>query len=374
MSMFYLKAVAGFFVIVTLTGCGGEVQESAEPAIRPVKIFTVQNSDNSAVRKFPGRVEASQRAELAFRVGGTVSKILVKEGDQVKKGKLLAQLDKTDFQITVQDRQATFDNAKRNFERAAELIESGSISRLDYDRTEANFKTSQAALAAVKQDLAYTNLEAPFAGQVARRYVESFEQVQAKQEIFSLQGINILDVVIDLPEVLVRNLQRAKSSDEPKGKGIPIYAEFEGQPGSRFPLTFKEVATKAHRETQTFQVRLTMPAPEEFTVLPGMTTNVTVDLSRFSKTKPVFLVPSSAVDSSSKLEALLWVLDADSMTVSGRKIRIGRLTGNMIEVLEGLEGNEEVVSVGTTYVAEGMRVSRMIQSEQAAPVPMTQPE
>ena len=63
----------------------------------------------------------------------------------------------------------------------------------------------------------------------------------------------------------------------------------------------------------------------------------------------------------------VWVLDPDTMTVSSREVRIGRMTSNKIEILEGLYGGEEIVSVGAAYLAEGMRVSRMIQTEQAVP-------
>ena len=69
-----------------------------------------------------------------------------REGDLVEAGEVLARLDPTDYELVLEDRQATYDNARSNFERGRGLITDGNISRMDYDRMEANFRTSSAAL------------------------------------------------------------------------------------------------------------------------------------------------------------------------------------------------------------------------------------
>ncbi|MCL1123775.1 efflux RND transporter periplasmic adaptor subunit [Shewanella surugensis] len=352
-------------VVLCLMGCEKKELAPTEPIIRPVKIFKVEMSEAGTIRHFPGRVEASQRADLAFRVSGTLNKLWVKEGDLVDKDQLLAELDDTDFKINVQDKQASYDKTKRNFERAKELIVSGYISKMDYDRMESDFKKDTAALANAKQQLAYTQLAAPFAGQVARRFVDNFEEIAAKQDVFALQGVNSLDVVINIPESIVRNL-RASAVEERK-RNLTVYAEFDGKKEHHFPLQVKEIATKADPDTQTFQVRLTMPSPNVFTVLPGMTVSVVIDFSKFTQAEPVFWIPSSAVVANSVLGSQVWVLDPDTMTVSAKAVKVGRMKRDQIQVTEGLSGNEEIVAVGAAYLAQGMTVSRMPQSEQAIP-------
>lgn len=89
-------------------------------------------------RRFPARIEAARRAELSFAISGRLQEILVKEGDPVREGQTLARLDPTDYKIVLKDRQASYDNAKRNFDRASELVKTGAISRIDFDRTESN--------------------------------------------------------------------------------------------------------------------------------------------------------------------------------------------------------------------------------------------
>ncbi|MCZ6831409.1 MAG: efflux RND transporter periplasmic adaptor subunit [Gammaproteobacteria bacterium] len=353
-----------------LVGCGGEVVELGPPPTRPVKIFTVSGIDGTSLRRFPGSIDASQRADVAFRVSGRLQEMLVKEGDAVERGAVLARLDPTDFNIVVQDRQATFDKDERNFQRANELIADGNISKFDYDRMEANEKTSLAALTQAKQDLEYTEMRAPFTGRIARRSVENFEEVLARQTIFRLQNVAQLDVKIDLPESLIRTFSgsadsQVSSSD--RDRYLTAYAQFEGRPDARFDLQIKEVATKADPQTQTFQITFSMPSPRNFTVLPGMTATVSVDFSKLVDEQQVKWVPVTAVQADSGLNPRVWILDDESMTVSSRPVVIGRMSGNQVEVRSGLSGGEEIVSVGAPYLAEGMKVTRMVLSEQAVP-------
>ncbi|MCX2983068.1 efflux RND transporter periplasmic adaptor subunit [Halieaceae bacterium IMCC14734] len=354
-----------------LQACGAKQEEAGPAPVRPVKIFEVEGGSSEALRNFPGTVDASQRAEVGFRVGGVLQELQVREGDLVESGQVLARLDPTDFKIILEDRTATFENAERNFERAKELIVDGNISKFDYDRMEANYKTSAASLSQAEQDLAYTELKAPFAGRIARRDVENFEEVIAKQTVVLIQNVGQLDVRINLPESLVRSFsgeeQRRATADSIERRGIKAYADFEGRSGNRFELHLKEVATKADSQTQTFQVTFTMPSPEKFAVLPGMTANVLVDFANIMDSSESKWVPLTAVQADSGLQARVWVLDTVSMTVSSRAVVIGRMAGSNIEVRSGLSGGEKIVAVGAAYLAEGMPVTLMETSEQAIP-------
>jgi RND family efflux transporter MFP subunit len=366
------KFVAAMSALVFLTACGGPEPEPAPPASRPVKVFTVSGIDGEIIRRFPGSILASQRADMAFRVSGQLQELLVREGDLVDTGQVLARLDPTDFKIVVQDRQATFDRDERNFQRAKELIVDGNISKFDYDRMEAAERSSRAALDQAKQDLEYTELRAPFAGRVAQRNVENFEEVLAKQTVFRLQNVAQLDVRIDLPESLVRSFsgrvdEDVAVGDEERSSMVKAQATFEGRPDSKFDLAIKEVATKADSQTQTYRITFTMPAPTDFTVLPGMTATVTVDFSALAKDSPVKWVPVTSVQADAGLEPRVWILDEETMTVSSRAVTIGRMSGSQIEIRSGLNGGEEIISVGAPYLAEGMRVTRMAMTEQAVP-------
>jgi RND family efflux transporter MFP subunit len=368
------KFAAAVLLLLTLVACG-QSEEAVAPALtRPVKTFIVEGGGGNTLRTFPGRVDASQRAELSFRVPGRLQEILVKEGDVVTEGQVLARLDASDYQLVYEDRKATFDNSKSNFERGKELIARGNISRMDYDRMEANFRTASAALSQAEKDVEYTVLKSPFSGRIAQRKVENFEEVAAKQTVFSLQNTKQLDVIIEVPESVVRMVRRMGDVDrsiESDGKAnvTGAYAEFEGHSGEKFPLKPKEIATKANDQTQTFRATFTMDSPATFTVLPGMTTTVLLDLSQLiaAESDLIKRVPVRAVQGDSALQSRVWILDPDSMTVASRAVVIGRMSGDQVEVTEGLSGGEEIVAVGAPYLAEGMKVSRMALTEQAVP-------
>jgi len=367
------KCAVACLLLSTLAACADKDDSAAPPSTRPVKTFIVEGGSAEGLRTFPGRVDASQRAELSFRVPGRLQEILVKEGDMVEKGQILAQLDAADYALVYEDKKATFDNTQANFERGKELVADGNISRMDYDRMEANFRSASAALSQAEKDLEYAVLKSPFRGRVAQRKVENFEEVQAKQTVFSLQNTSQLDIIIDVPESVVRmvrkisDLERSIDSNQDMQQ-THAFAVFGGHSDERFVLSPKEIATKANEQTQTFRATFTMDSPDNFTVLPGMTTTVLLDLSHLIASDGlVKRVPVRAVQGDSSLKPRVWLLDPQTMQVSAREVTIGRMTGDSIEVIEGLDGGEEIVAVGAPYLAEGMTVSRMAVTEQAIP-------
>jgi len=360
----------GLFVVTLLSGCAETEPPPVADVARPVKTIVVAGLDAGGVRNFPARIEAAQRADLSFRVSGTVQELPVKEGDRLKAGDLVARLDPKDYQIVVNDRSATFSNAKKNYERGKELVKDGNISKMDFDRLEAEFKNAQAALDTATQDLAYTELKAPFDGMVAKRLVEQFEEVQAKQAIVVLQNVDRLEVKFDVPEAVIRGLRASREQkDEAAREGVRVFAAFVDQPGRQYPLVFKEISTKADAKTQTFEATYLMDQWEQGVVLPGMTANVTVDFGDRIGAGTVVTIPVSAVVGDYRLDPQVWTVDETNMTVSPRTVKVGRMSGDGIEVLEGLEPGVRVVTAGTPFLVDGMQVRLMPDVEQAAPRP-----
>jgi len=323
----------------------------------------VEEGASGGVRHFPARIDSLQKAEVSFRVPGKIREILVTEGQQVKKGQVLARLDDTDYRIVLKDRQAAYDRARKDFERARELIKKGYISRTDYDKLEANYKSAEAAFKAARQDLSYTELKAPFDGTVARRYVQQFEEVQARQPVFALSDTSSLKVVFDVPENIIQSIRHGTDR-----KPVEVWASFDTLPEKRYRLSFLEAATRADPQTQTFEVTFTMPRPSELNVLPGMTASVTVDLSRILLQGAHQMLPLTAVTANAALEPIVWIVD-DQLKVHARKVELGELRGAEVEITGGLTAGSRVVVAGTPYLAEGMKVRLLPEVEQAEPRP-----
>jgi RND family efflux transporter MFP subunit len=362
----------GFLVWIllpfVLIGCSKSEEPVQAETPRPVKTVVVEAPDTGSVRRFPARIDALNKAELAFRVPGTIQELPVKEGDRVEEGQLLVALDPTDFEIAVKDAQASFDRAQNDFKRAQELVKKNFISRSDFDAKEAQFKNAQAALEKAKQDLSYTELTASFPAIIAKRYVQRFEEVQAKQPVLAVHDSTQLEVKINVPENIMLRIRPSGSGGTEPGR-IPVTASFDKRPGKEFDLTLREVATRADPKTQTFEVTFTMPAPEDFLVLPGMTATVTADLSKVSLDDSAFFLPAAAVTADESLEPFVWVVDEEEMRVHRNPVEVGRLSGWSIEIKGGLEVGSRVVTAGVGYLAEGMRVRLLPAREEAEPRP-----
>ncbi len=358
-------------VLTAIGGCSKEEEAQVVDSARPVKSVIVGGPEASGERRFPGRVDSTSKAELAFRVPGTVQAILVREGDVVEEGQVLAELDPTDYEITLKDRKATYDRTKNDFNRAKELVKDGFISRTDYDKKEGEFKNAEAALNAAEQDVKYTKLAAPFGGTVAERYVEQAEEVAAKQNVLAIQDENQLEIKVDVPESIVSRIDRAGRGDA--SDQAPVYATFDAAPDTRIDLVLKEVSTRADAATQTFAVTFLMVAPKGVTILPGMTGSVVADLGAVQKTNAKYYLPVSSVTADAGLQPFVWVIDEQAMTVSKQPVQVGRMSGWNIEVKSGIEPGSRIVTAGVGYLAEGMQVRLMEQLEQALPRPEEAP-
>ena len=274
--------------LALLTACGEETEVTQADPVRPVKTLVIPELETSGDRTFPARIESTRRAEVAFRVPGTINDLPIKEGERVKQGQTIAKLDATDYQLAVDDRQAEYFRAKKDYERAKPLARDGFVTKKEFDRREAEMKRARAAFNKAQKNLDYTDLKAPFGGEISKRLVQNFEEVQAKQPVVELRDISALDVKFDVPEqIMLRVAQEADTTDDDPD----VYVYFDAKPGNKYKLTFREISTRADPATRTFEATYALQAPSDILVLPGMTANVEVDLSKYVDAKPVIYLP-----------------------------------------------------------------------------------
>lgn len=365
LGMYCLLVCSVFFV----SSCGKGKEETAEEIVRPVKMLTVSSTEDALVREFPGRVRASQRVDMSFQVSGPLITLPIKEGQKVEKGDLLAQIDPKDFDVNLRNAEgqlakarAALDLAQSLYERVLRIRDQdpGAVSeamidqkREDVNRAQAEVTSLQATVDAAKDRLRYTRLEAPFSGTIARRYVENFQKVQAKEPILSLQDIATVEILVDVPENIIARMN--------KGDEINVFAEFVPAPGRQFPLTAKEYATEADPRTQTYRIVFTMPSPEGVNILPGMT--ATVKSTIVSGTEGnTLIVPALAVFADEAGTSSVWVIEKESMTVTRRKVTTGSLTGkDTIQILSGLKDGDVIAVSGVSKLREGMKVRHFEQ-------------
>ena len=230
-----LTAMALF--LLALAGCDKKAPASATPeAARPALIQEVGAADAAAKPRFPGRLRAAKRAELSFNVPGFVTEFGLTEGSRVRAGQVVARLDDAVFKARVNAAQSEFDRAKTDLERYQRLWETEfAVARSEVDDRRSRLEAARTNLAAAQQDLSDTVIKAPFAGVVTRRRLETFASVQAKQPIAELQDLDSLEVVIHVPQRLLRN----------EGSRAEALAFFEEREDLPVPVVLKSYATEA---------------------------------------------------------------------------------------------------------------------------------
>ncbi len=336
--------------VLLFAGCGKEEAVEEVEIVRPVKVMTVQAGAASFVHRFPGKVRAARRSELSFKVSGPLVALPVEEGQLVKKGALVAQIQKRDFQTALDEARARNLEAEKQFRRYKELYAKKQVSRADYDRFRAARDVARSKLEDARNQLKDTTLKAPFDGVISKRFVENFQKVQANEPIVNLQDITRIEILVNVPELLMADLRNNRNHE--------ITVVFESIPGKEYELSVKEYSTQADPATQTYQVVLVMDQPAEANILPGMTAMVTArkgaDADAGAQT---IIIPAIAVMDAPGDKPYVWLLDKEKTTVRQMPVSIGRLEGSgNIVVKEGLKGGETLVISGITQLEEGMKV------------------
>ncbi len=352
-SLFGRAAIGAGLVALLLSGCGKEEAPVQAEVARPVKTIVLEGGGTGSMRQYPGRVRAASRADLSFEVAGKLIELPVKEGQVVQEGEVVARLDDRDLSASLKSARAENENAEANFQRGDRLVKDGFISKTDYDKLRAQRDITRANLAIAKKAVEDTDLIAPFTGRVATRLVENFQDVKAKQPIVSLQDIEQLEIVIDIPE------NRAIRVREEGRDAANVHAVFEAAPKREFPLTIKEFSTEANPETQTFEVVLAMPQPEELLLLPGMTAMVWSELKKAGQEADgeSFVVPATALLADETGKTHVWVVDTRNNTVSKRAVETGALSGTEnIRVVSGLKAGEMIAVSAASRLREGMAI------------------
>lgn len=340
--------------IVITSGCEKEQVEQA-PVVRPIKIVAVGEAEAAAVREYPGSIRANQHADMGFEVAGRIILRLVNEGDRVKKGDELARLDDRDYQARLDQAVASLRKAEADLERSLRIYEQnpGAVSKGQIDTEQKAVEVVEAEVRVAEKAVEDTVLRAPFDGIVARRLVEDFENVQAKEPVLVVQDISSLQIMISVPERDVSTGKTARDADEITRRAQPR-VQVSSLPGREFPARVSEIATSADPVTRTFQIRLTFDPPDDVSILPGMTARVLANPIE----DDVVRLPSHAAFADDSGAAQVWVVDPASMKVSRRAVQLGELTGNEVEVLDGLAEGDLVAVSGISQLRDGLQVRR----------------
>lgn len=337
------------FVLAALMSCSQPPVKEQGP--RPVKLAEV-TSLNVVEKSFSGVVSPDQFSDLAFKMSGPLISLNVEEGQKVRTGQVVAEIDPQDFKWDYEAKKASFQTAQAQLQRAERLLAKQAISQQEYESTKAAYSNAQAAFENSQNTLEQTKLRAPFDGFIQKKYVENYQKVQMGQGIVCLINPNKLQVQFTMPETNITYFSTPYT----------IYVEFDNYKGVRFKAKVKEYV-EASPDGSGVPVFLYIDDPEfnleKYKIAVGFSCRVILNIESQSFNEGAVLIPLSAVvaDEVNSDNKFVFVYNPQTQKVERRKITEKELVGkDGVVVTEGLKVGEQIVTAGVTRLVEGQQV------------------
>lgn len=323
-----------------LAACGGTPSTTSER--HSVCLTRPEALTPQKTRSYSGVVKAAHEIGLGFKTAGQIARIHVREGDYVRQGQLLAELDDADYRLAVEALQIQYDQLEDEVKRTSQLFEQKSVSANDFEKASAGLHQLGVQLRINKNKLDYTKLYAPADGYIRSVGFSAAEMVDAGTSVMTLLDASPLEVSVDIP---VEEYQR-------RGSVIRYNCRASGI-AAAMPLRFLSVAPKADGN-QLYTLELAFTDRPDATLTAGMNVEVEI-VSADSTAAHGHTVPLRALFNDGQ-NACVWVMQGDS-TVVKRPVTIdGSLDNSRAVVTDGLTGDELIVRAGVNVLQQGEKV------------------
>ena len=337
----------------------------------PIRVETLVVSpgmiDNA--QTYVGIVEEREATAVSFTSMGVVKRILVKEGQVVRRGQLLAEMDPTTSSNTVEvahaslnqakdmvkQAEATYNQAKDAYDRMKLLHDNGSLPEVKWIEAETRLAQATSALNTARsgvasatatekiarKGLADTRLYAPVSGVIGKRQLVAGETALPSQAVVNILDISTVKVKVSVPETEIGSINAGTSTS------IKVDAIGRSYRGGRI-----EKGVEADALTHTYDIRINV-ANGDFKLLPGMVANVsfapgTQVIGRQS-------IPVTSVQKKSDGTLFVWTVDSNN-AAHRTKVTIGETHGNYVTVVDGLGKGQRIVTEGYQKLSEGTKV------------------
>ena len=271
-------------------------------------------------------IEAVREATVSAQINGRIVKIYYDVDDYVEKGAVLLRFRDTEVRARFEAAKANYDEARTAHARIKELFGKNLVSKSQMDKAEARLKAAKARLDEARENLANTEVRAPYSGIVVKRHVEVGELARVGQPLFTGISLEELRATASVPEDIINVVRQNKQArvilDRSNNQSVPAES-----------ITISPYADPA---THTFNVRVNLPRGD-YHIYPGMFAKVAFQVG---KTREL-IVPRRAVTHRSEVTAV-YVVDEQGR-IAFRQIRIGREAAGNVVVLAGLSEGEKVV-------------------------------
>lgn len=295
-----------------------------------------------------GSLKSVDSVILRPEVTGRVAAIRFADGQKAARGAVLIELDAQTQAAELQQAVANFGLAQANFKRNEELFQKKFVSQRALDETRAQLKVQEANVALAKAKLGKMSLRAPFAGVVGLRSVSVGDYVKEGQELVNFEGISTLKVDFSLPEMLLTKLA--------KGQRIELVSD--AMPDRHFTATVDAIDPLIDANGRSLAVRARLDNAEGV-LRPGMFVRVRLI---FGNRENVLTIPEQALVPSAR-GISVFVVTGDK--VKQTPVKLGQRRAGTVEIVEGLQAGDSVVTAGQLKLRDGASVKPV--GEQPAP-------
>lgn len=385
---------SAFALFLLLGGCSSTPPASKETPQR-VKVRQPNHFEHPLTINASGNVEAAETAYLSFQVPGQVRRILVEEGQAVRAGQVLAELDVRDYEYRLSaaasqagaadanlqkanagvrkqelaQAKVDLDRVEDEYKRLKALHERGSLAPNDYKKIEAAylaarerysmaeegarredklaakevFHGAQAQENIAKKALADTRLTAPFTGIIAKKDVENGMLVSSSRPVFVLLSLQPAKVRVGVPEAEIGKVRIGQKATIL----IPSLGSrnFEGR--------VETIGFAADPAARTFSVKISVPNPK-LELRAGMVAESGIETG---ERVTAMTVPGQAIVRDAQGASTVFVFFPEKNRVYARPVDTGSVFGREVEIIRGLSGNEKVVVGGQQLIHEGSPVT-----------------
>jgi RND family efflux transporter MFP subunit len=330
-----------------LTACHDDPQQlkekllggPAEERIIPVGVQVIDEVSGIVNNTYPGYLEEGQSVEMAFKYGGTLQQLNVKQGNRVRKGQTLARVSSPQMESTQRSAQATLEQAQDAYDRLKKVHDNGSLPEIKWREMVANLEKAQSALDLANAMLADNTITAPFDGTIAAVNAEIGENITPLKPVIRIINTNGMAVKITVPENEIAKVQVGDTAEVV----IPALGD------KRLNGKVIEKSMTASLLTHSYPVKVLIEQPDK-ELTPGMIGKVVLK----SDVSKGIIIPANAIliNQDGKF---VWV--AENGRATRRKITLAGYSGNGVIVSEGLKTGDVVIVEGYQKVSEGMKVT-----------------
>jgi RND family efflux transporter MFP subunit len=301
----------------------------------------------------PGNVLAVSQATVRSKLSAEVRRVLVREGDRVAAGQVIAELDTAALRAQLAERTAALESARAQLEQTertrqanAQLVQQNFISKNAFDTADSAHRAQAAAVEAARAQLEQTQLmlndaivRAPIAGQIAKRHVQPGEKVSFDAPLFAIVDLSQLEVQAQAPVSDVARIAR----------GAKAEVEIEGLTGRAFAGRVDRINPSAEPGTRTINVYVAL-ANEDSVLRAGMFARVRLQVGADSEV-PALPLAAVRIDNG---QPIVWVI-ADGRLVQ-RQVRLGRRDerAQLVEIVEGVTPADQVIATKFDNLRDGL--------------------